>query len=62
MIAPHHIRVRDRSQVWYERLLNEHQEAAVAKVDELLADTEQDENGCLVTDTEQPRKVRFLGV
>ncbi len=61
MIAPHHIRVRDRSQVWYELLLNEHQEAAVAKVDELLADTEEDENGCMVTDTEQPRKVRFLG-
>ena len=61
MIAPHHIRVRDRSQVWYERLLNQHQDAAVAKVAELLADTEQDDNGCMVTDTNQPRKVRFLG-
>ena len=61
MIAPRVVRVRDRSQAWYERLLANHNDAAMAKVDEVLADTEIDENGCKVTDTAEPRKLRFEG-
>jgi len=60
MIAPR-TRVRDRSQVWYERLLADHLTEALDLVADLLDDTETDENGCMVTDTAQPRKVRFLG-
>mgnify|MGYP000043913019 CR=1 FL=1 len=59
MIAPR--RVRDLSQAWYERLLADHLDDADGKVEELLADVEMDENGCMVSKTEQPRKIRFLG-
>ena len=61
MIAPRVVRVRDRSQAWYERLLANHNDAAMAKVDEVLADTEIDENGCKVKDTAESRKLRFEG-
>lgn len=61
MIAPRVVRVRDRSQAWYERLLADHNDAAMAKVEEVLADTEIDENGCMVTDMAEPRKLRFEG-
>ena len=33
--------------------------SGLAKVDELLADTATDENGCRVTATAEPHKVRF---
>ena len=33
--------------------------SGLAKVDELLADTATDQNGCRVTATAEPRKVRF---
>ncbi|SPH22343.1 hypothetical protein ASD8599_03087 [Ascidiaceihabitans donghaensis] len=60
MIAPRLTRVRDLSQVWYERLLSYHYDAALVKVTELLAETQTDENGCMVTVTAEPRKVRFM--
>ena len=41
MIAPR-TRVRDPSQVWYERLLKNHLTEALDKVAELLDDTEMD--------------------
>tara|TARA_R110002110_G_scaffold382519_1_gene593734 strand:- start:207 stop:602 length:396 start_codon:yes stop_codon:yes gene_type:complete len=61
MNVANEIRVRDISEAWYERLLADNLGAAEAKVAELLEDTERDSHGCLVTNTEQPRKVRFLG-
>ena len=61
MIAPRIVRVRDRSQVWYEHLLADNLDAAMAKVEEVLADTDVDENGCMVTETAEPRKLRFEG-
>ena len=54
-------RVRDLSQVWYERLIADHLNDALELVTELLDDTEMDENGCMTTNTKEPRKVRFLG-
>lgn len=51
----------DTSTAWYEDIFANHEEEAQALVDDLLADTERDENGCLVTATAQPRKVRFRG-
>ena len=61
MNAISEIRVRDLSEAWYERLLTDSLDAAEAKVAELIEDTERDNHGCLVTHTEQPRKVRFEG-
>ena len=58
MRAP--VRLVARSQEWYEALLSDHLEEATARAQALLADTEE-VDGCLVTDTEHPRKVRFLG-
>ena len=55
------IEFKDRSQEWYEGVLANHLEEARTRVDELLAEVEQNEYGCLVTDTVLPRKVRFRG-
>ncbi|MDU9004285.1 HNH endonuclease [Sedimentitalea todarodis] len=55
------IRFVDPSTAWYEDILANHAEAAQALVDDVLADTERDGNGCLVTATVEPRKVRFRG-
>ena len=48
-------------QVWYSELISHHLEQAEVKVAEALAATVADENGCWVTPTEGPRKVRFMG-
>lgn len=55
------IRLRDPTEAWYEFIFENHMQEARERVDSLLAETERDENGCLVTNTAQPRKVRFHG-
>ena len=52
--------VRDRLQVWYEDILANHLDEAMAIVERQLESAETDENGCVVTATTQPRKLRFL--
>ncbi len=49
----------DRHQEWYTDLIENHYNEARRKVEELLIDTEEDENGCWVTPTVEPRKLRF---
>ena len=61
MSVPAIFRARDPSQAWYEDLLANHLEASVRRVEQVLAETEVDRNGCRVTPTAEPRKVRFLG-
>ena len=56
-----HFTIKDRSQIWYEYLLEYHSEEAKEKVASVLADTTVDENGCMVTATKEPRTVRFQG-
>ncbi|MCB4458585.1 HNH endonuclease, partial [Leisingera sp. McT4-56] len=51
----------DRHQEWYADLIANHYEAACEKVKELIDSAKEDENGCLVTPTVLPRKVRFRG-
>ncbi|KIC10777.1 hypothetical protein RA19_10320 [Leisingera sp. ANG-M1] len=51
----------DRSQEWYSDIFAYHYEEAHQRVEELLNETEEDENGCMVTPTSGPRKVRFQG-
>jgi len=51
----------DRSQEWYADLIANHYEEACQRVEEILNETETDENGCMVTPTKGPRKVRFQG-
>lgn len=61
MSAPRLFRFVDTSTEWYEDILTNHAEEASAKVIELLDSTLSDENGCRVTATEAPRKLRFRG-
>ncbi|MBB5723215.1 hypothetical protein FHS72_002852 [Loktanella ponticola] len=56
-----HFTIKDQSLLWYEEILESHLAEAEQKVDELLADTTVDDNGCKVTDTKGPRRVRFNG-
>ncbi|KZY52828.1 hypothetical protein A3734_17935 [Sulfitobacter sp. HI0054] len=53
--------VRDIHEAWYEDIFEHHLEEALEKVDSLFRKAEVDENGCMVTATAQPRKVRFQG-
>ena len=48
-------------QEWYADLIAHHREEAEVKVAECLASTAPDVNGCWVTPTVGPRKVRFRG-
>jgi len=54
-------RATDRLEEWYEGLIADRLEEAEARVSGILEDTETDENGCMVTATRGPRKVRFRG-
>ena len=54
-------RVRDRLEAGYEDILEHHYDQAVERVAQLLAQAETNENGCIVTSTTQPRKLRFHG-
>ncbi|WP_420005913.1 hypothetical protein [Arenibacterium sp. LLYu02] len=51
----------DRLQLWYTDLLANHLDQSIQKAEEILNGTEEDENGCWVTPTAGPRKVRYLG-
>jgi len=51
----------DTSQQWFETILERWKPEAEQKVRELLAEAELREDGCMVTPTLQPRKVRFRG-
>jgi hypothetical protein len=51
----------DRHQEWYADLIANHYDEAHKRVEEVLAETEADENGCMVTPTKDPRKLRFHG-
>ena len=53
--------LRTASEAWYERILKENHEEARRRALSLLDQTRTDENGCRVTETRQPRKVRFRG-
>ena len=56
---------RDRAkphEAWYQHLINHHLAEADALVAAQLAMTRTDENGCWVTPTVGPRKVRFRGM
>ena len=55
------LRLKDRSQVWYEDILAHHFEEARAVALKQLEATDPDPNGCLVTPTVSPRKLRFRG-
>ncbi|MFG6547414.1 hypothetical protein ACGYLM_19510, partial [Sulfitobacter sp. 1A10445] len=61
MSSAAHFQVRDRLEAWYEDIFDHHYEQATERVEQLLAEAEADENGCIVTRTVQPRKVRFHG-
>lgn len=62
MIAPvRRFVFREGLQAWYADLIANHLEQAEARVAECLAATVPDENGCWVTPTVGPRKVRFRG-
>lgn len=51
----------DESQEWFRDVLNNHREEAGKLAFALLDRTERDGNGCLVTDTAGPAKVRYRG-
>ncbi|SMP37243.1 hypothetical protein, partial [Shimia sagamensis] len=51
----------DRSQEWYADIIANHLEEAQKVVDGILSEVEENRDGCLVTPTKGPRKVRFLG-
>ena len=51
----------DESEVWLRDIMENHYEEARQRALSLLAETSIDRNGCKVTDTVAPRKVRFRG-
>lgn len=57
----HFFAAKDRPQAWYEHILANYLDEAFERVDQLLAAAKRDENGCVVSTTAQPRKVRFQG-
>ena len=61
MKPPTRFRVRDRLEAWYEDIFANHMDEARKRVQQLLDEAEEDENGCVVTATAQPRKLRFHG-
>ncbi|OBY26167.1 hypothetical protein A9D60_19525 [Leisingera sp. JC1] len=61
MRAPVRFTARDRSMVWYQDILDNHLDQAMLRVGEVLNSAERDDDGCLVTPTKEPRKLRFNG-
>ena len=49
----------DESEAWLRDVIENHYEEARERALSLLEKTVRDENGCMVTDTAEPRKVRF---
>ena len=56
-----HFTYQDDSELWLEDVISNHHEEALARTNSLLAQTEEDENGCWVSGTTQRPKVRFHG-
>ncbi|MDF1671592.1 MAG: HNH endonuclease [Roseovarius sp.] len=50
----------DDSEAWFRHVIENHFEEARKRAFSLIEEARLDENGCRVTDTEKPRKVRFL--
>lgn len=61
MTEPRPFVAMDRLQQWYADLIANHYEEALQQVEEILDATEEDENGCRITPTAAPRKLRFRG-
>ncbi|SEQ89768.1 hypothetical protein SAMN05428995_1201, partial [Loktanella sp. DSM 29012] len=55
------LKYEDGSEVWLTDILTNDKEAALSRAAQLLEQTKTDENGCMVTDTQGPRKIRFKG-
>ena len=53
--------LRNDSEEWYKTIFEKHYEEARQRALSLIEAAEPDENGCLCTDTKNPRKVRFRG-
>ncbi|SDJ39010.1 HNH endonuclease [Lutimaribacter saemankumensis] len=53
--------LEDDSEVWFRDVIENHLEEARQRALSLTEDAREDDRGCLVTDTEKPRKVRFRG-
>ena len=54
-------RLRDPLEAWYEDIFDHHHDEALGVVREQLRKTVEDENGCFVTPTAKPRKLRYRG-
>ncbi len=52
---------QDECEIWLSDTLENHKEVALARVADLLSLTTTDENGCMISDTTLPRKIRFNG-
>jgi hypothetical protein len=58
---PGFLELTDRLQDWYRDLLANHGAEAAAKAASILDGTTTDANGCMITPTATPAKVRFMG-
>jgi hypothetical protein len=51
----------DHGEAWLRMILSDHREEACARVRDLLEQARETADGCLLTATREPRKVRFRG-
>lgn len=51
----------DESEAWLRDIMENHYEEALSRVSSFVQQASADEKGCLVSDTEVPRKIRFRG-
>lgn len=51
----------DDSEAWFTDVIANHLEEAQRRAFSLIKEARKDGRGCLVTDTDKPRKVRFHG-
>jgi hypothetical protein len=51
----------DDSEAWFRDILQNHEEEARRRALSLLDDCTEDANGCIITPTTAPRKVKFRG-
>jgi len=52
---------QDDSEIWLQDVMDNHYEEALSRATRLLSMAKPDANGCLVTVTATPRRVRFQG-
>ncbi|KPQ06671.1 MAG: HNH endonuclease [Rhodobacteraceae bacterium HLUCCA12] len=55
------IALKDESEIWWETILEQHYEEALARANSLCEDTVLKSNGCRETSTQTVRRVRFRG-